>query len=53
MLTLWIWSFFTLSRDGGQLHRELGVELYSKYIMIMHRTNNLPIVEGNGLVKHD
>jgi hypothetical protein len=30
-----------------------GVELYSKYIMIMHRTIKLPIKEGNGIAKHD
>jgi hypothetical protein len=29
------------------------VELYSKYIMIMHRTIKLPIKEGNGIAKHD
>jgi hypothetical protein len=31
----------------------VAVELYSKYIMIMHHTINLPIKEGNGLAKHD
>jgi hypothetical protein len=29
------------------------VELYSKYIMIMHCTIKLPIKEGNGIAKHD
>jgi hypothetical protein len=43
----------TNSRTSFTLNGVTCVESYSKYIMIMPRTIKLPIVEGNGIAKHD
>jgi hypothetical protein len=42
-----------LYRESGVTCYLSPVELYSKYIMIMHRTIKPPTVEGNGVAKHD
>jgi hypothetical protein len=44
---------FFLATKQAFIFRVQRVELYSKYIMIMHRTSKLPIKEGNGIAKHD